>query len=555
MPALLAHGSAASSALLALLVIAACGGRTGYAGSTGGATAGSGGEAGVTSGTVVGATGATSSGATVAVTGTDTGGTVSGAGPSGSVTSGTSGSPMSGAASGIATSSGTDAGTGTIAITPDVDAGPDGASLGAVPSAGCGKPWTGVTGKWVAQPTGCPPSPTGIPNLNQGTSACQVIPPGGVVPATATSGSPEYRGWWVYVPTGYDASKPYTVIYNGAGAFDSNWFHAGADGYPYQDVDKGQAILVGLDYDTYSWLLGAYDNEHANSNDFTFMPWLMDEIENTFCVDKGREWMSGYAEGATLAQQFDCALPSRLRGEVMVSGWEPGGPNDPNGAAYPNALPPCNPAPTAAFFVHDILDADDPYDSILPGCSRILSQNGCTNTKCDPSDPTLTTPYSVAAIAGTPPQGVDLSAANATCVEFSGCPAEHPVVFCTTNYAPSHHADGQQFGVVKLFWDFISRLSPRGPCPSEQSWCGGFCVNEQTDPHNCGSCGAQCPNALDPYGTLCVSGACACPNSCLFPDGTTHCVDEQTDPNFCGSCFLSCPTAAPFCRRGQCTSN
>jgi poly(3-hydroxybutyrate) depolymerase len=321
----------------------------------------------------------------------------------------------------------------------------------AVPSAGCGKVLTVATGQWVAQPTGCAQGVN-----NQGTAACQAIPPGSTVPPTATPGSPEYRGWWVYVPTGYDASKPYTVIYNGAGSGDGNSFRAGADGYPYWKVDGGQAILVGLDYDTYSWSPYEYDVESPNSNDFLFMPWLMTEIENTFCVDTAREWMSGYAEGATMAQQFDCAFPARLRGEVLVSGWEPGSPEDPyNGAILGghSPLPTCNPAPTAAFFAHDIDDNGYPYDSILPGCSRVLQQNGCTNTKCDPSDTTITTPYTV-------PAGVDLQVSNGTCVKFTGCPDKYPVVFCTTNSGNDHHDDDQDMGIVPLFWDFMTAVPP-----------------------------------------------------------------------------------------------
>jgi hypothetical protein len=333
------------------------------------------------------------------------------------------------------------------------------------------------------------------------------------VPAVATKGSPEYRGWWVYVPTGYDPSKPYRVIYSAAGCFDPDWFHAGADGYPYQNVDNGAAILVGLDYDTYAELPADYDSRDPASNDLLFMPWLMNEIENTFCVDRTAEWMSQYEScGPALAQQLDCTLPARLRGTVLVGGCEPGN----SVVASLGTLPTCNPAPMAAFFVHDLLDTDDPYACILPGCSRILAQNGCSNTSCDPMDPTLTTPYSVTAVAGTPPQGVDLFVANATCVQFRGCPAEYPVVFCTTNYTPNHAADGQAFGVVKLFWDFISRMSPAspgcppglvlqngtcGPCPAGETDCGAVCLNEQTDPNNCGSCGKVCAGG-------CQGGVC-----------------------------------------------
>jgi len=352
---------------------------------------------------------------------------------------------------------------GTSGVAPVSDAGPDsGIMPGSVPSAGCGKAWTGATGMWVPQPTGCPsPRLTGgyaAINDNQGTAVCQAIPPGGTVPATAAEGTPEYRGWWVYVPNGYDPTKPHTVIYNGAGCGDGNYFTAGEFGYAYNTVDGGNAILVGLDYDTFSYVPGCYDSRDPQSNDLAFMPWLMNEIEGTLCVDTTREWMSEYNNAEpSLAQQFDCAFPARLRGQVLVGGSEPGA------SSYLGTLPPCNPAPTAAFYVRDFNDTDNPYVNILPGCSRVLQQNGCINTKCDPLDTTLTTPYPV-------PSGVTLPA-GASCVKFIGCPAEYPVAFCVTyNQGPGND---QNWGVDTMFWDFISGLSPASsgttalpPCPT-----------------------------------------------------------------------------------------
>jgi hypothetical protein len=427
---------------------------------------------------------------------------------------------------------------------------------------------------WIPQPAGCPsPGLTGgyaFSGNNQGTAACQAIPPGSTVPAMATQGSPEYRGWWVYVPSGYDASKPYTVMYSGAGCFDPNWFHAGVDGYPYYNVDDGQAILVGMDYDTFAESPGCYDAVDPESNDLTFMPWLMDEIEGTFCVDTTREWISDYGDYQnTLAQQFDCAFPARLRGQVLVSGTEPGAPGT------TGSLPTCNPAPLAAFYVKDVNDTDSTYASIIPGCSRVLKQNGCSNTKCDPMDTTLTTPYPV-------PAGVDLIKANGTCVKFNGCPADYPVVFCTTNYAPDHHDDDQYMGVVKLFWDFIqtdARGCPVGQlyqdgtcvasCSSPETACGDTCFNLQTDLFHCGACGTICP-----AGQSCESGSCVCPSgalicgstciysrskSCACPDPdfvcNGLCVGIQTDPSNCGACGNICPMAAPLCRAGVCAPN
>lgn len=333
-----------------------------------------------------------------------------------------------------------DASTSTsIEAQANTDANP----LAVRPSPGCGKALTVATGTWVSQPAGCA---QGIDN--QGTVECQAIPPGSTVPATATLGSPEHRGWWVYIPATYDPGKPYRVIFNAAGCGDNNWFNAGEDGYPYYNVDNGQAILVGLDYDTYSDVPSCYDNRSAQSNDFSFFPWLQNEIENEFCVDMSHEFFSGYLySGAWVAQQLNCAFPEKLRGTVAVSGCEPGA------SGFPGAqFSPCVDKPSAAFYVHDFHDTDNTYACILPACARMLRQNGCITaagtpyTACNPLDATMTTPYPV-------PAGLQLPN-GAVCNQFTGCPADYPVVFCTTyDQGPS---DDQNWGVVPLLWDFMN---------------------------------------------------------------------------------------------------
>jgi hypothetical protein len=529
-----------SWSLPVFVVIAACGGRTSGVSGSGSNVAVSG---SVSAGTVSGGSGTISMSASGSTSGTVT---------SGSVVS-------SGATSGTVVSvSGTITSSGTVGILPPVgDGGPDsGPALGPIPSAGCGKTSPVATAMWVSQPVGCAQGVN-----NQGTAACQAIPPGSVVAAKATQGSPEYRGWWVYVPTGYDSNKPYTVIYSAAGWGDPNYFHGGADGFPYQMVDGGNAILVGLDYDTFSPEGTGYDPNDPQSNDLVFIPWLMNEIESTYCVDTTREWISDYGDSENaLAEQLDCAFPARFRGQVMVSGSEPGAPG------YPGSLPTCHPSPMAAFYVHDINDTDSTYASILPGCSRILQQNGCSNTTCDPSDKTLTTPYPV-------PAGVNLTISNGTCVKF-GCPAEYPVVFCTTNYAPNHHSDDQYMGVVALFWNFINGVAPVrrcadgqgykngtcASCASGETTCNDVCANEATDPSFCGGCSTTCP-----IGGICQSGSCACPQgqtllngvcclsgevACPGPASFLTCVNPQTDSNNCGGCAVVCPSGT--CLGGVC---
>jgi hypothetical protein len=402
-----------------------------------------------------------------------------------------------GAASGAGMGGGLSGATGS-----DTTVGSSDGGLGAVkPSPGCGaSPWNGPTGQWVSQPPCCDPS-----SNNQGTSACQAIPPASTVPAQATKGSPEYRSWHVYVPSNYDPSKPTRVVYAG-NQCDVDWSLPDEVTYNYNDVQLGNAILVDLDYDVYS-IPGCYDVEDPQSNDFSFFPWLQSQIESQFCVDMNQEFFSGYSLGAALGQQLNCAFPDNLRGFVLYKGYEPGALPGVPGAQHS----PCVDQPTAALFVQSTGDLGDPYAAILPGCARVLAQNGCTTTICDPSNATLTMPYPV-------PPGVTLPGADAGCVQFNGCPANYPVVFCTVS-TDSRGGPGTEWGITKLFWDFMDRLTcPLGdgyfgryppspscaPCPGGEVACGNhFCVDLLNDNHNCGACGSACPS-----GGACRNGTC-----------------------------------------------
>ncbi|MFH1131472.1 MAG: hypothetical protein V1754_09060 [Pseudomonadota bacterium] len=48
--------------------------------------------------------------------------------------------------------------------------------------------------------------------------------------------------------------------------------------------------------------------------------------------------------------------------------------------------------------------------------------------------------------------------------------------------------------------------SEAGTCGAGLIDCGGFCVDTETDPHNCGFCGIQCPS-----GEVCVGSVCQQP--------------------------------------------
>jgi hypothetical protein len=82
-------------------------------------------------------------------------------------------------------------------------------------------------------------------------------------------------------------------------------------------------------------------------------------------------------------------------------------------------------------------------------------------------------------------------------------------------------------------------------CPT--TLCTGQCVDTQTDPTHCGSCGSVCPR-----GAMCIAGACKCPAAQSTPCNGS-CVDLATDHNNCGGCGNACP-AGDRCANKSCVA-
>jgi hypothetical protein len=260
------------------------------------------------------------------------------------------------------------------------------------------------------------------------------------------------HGYWVLVPNGYDPMKPLKVIFQGAGCDASVGGNlnkplggtgapnvSGKSNYDYSKVDGGTAIQVGVDYGPPR--NNCFNDQDPNSNDILFFPIVKKAIEAAFCVDTTNEFLSGYSSGSWWANQMTCVYGNQIRGAVEATGGEP--------PAQPTCVTGNH---TASLFLHDLQDQYNMFPLILPACVRALKNNGCPETVCDATTIAAQDPY-------TPPAGLTIPAMG-VCHSFKGCPADAPVVFCTTsNIEPGNgnHYIGMNAFIPPLFWDFINK--------------------------------------------------------------------------------------------------
>lgn len=322
----------------------------------------------------------------------------------------------------------------------------------------------------------------GLATIDAGATACVVAPtaarpartagcgksPGQALgqyverPLTVTCAADNARErlYYVRLPANYDANTAYRTVYLAPGCGPpQSQIPDQIKAYPLETASGDDAILIEMEaglYNKAEYNNAACSNEadaggsnlchfcfddgaaslSADSVEYGYFDRLHKQIEDDYCVDATRQFYAGYSSGGWMAHQLGCQFPDVLRAQASVTGGLP--------PAIKDGLKTCVDQPIAAFLIHDFNDQSNIYQGSVAAVNRLLALNGCTGGATMDSAPSA--PYTITGVPNT---------ATFSCVQYTGCPAQYPIVFCTSQ-DQQHNA--QTTAAVPGFWEFFSRL-------------------------------------------------------------------------------------------------
>jgi polyhydroxybutyrate depolymerase len=314
----------------------------------------------------------------------------------------------------------TDAGHANRVADSSTDAGASG-DAGTPPtraSAGCGKP---------------------RPNQDSSTEfirhdvSVTGVDPAFITDHPASGGSWTDRSYYVRLPDGYDASKPYPLSIGGGGCGNTDGTSGSGGGLAALPSGQNVAIQVGLNY-MYPQNAGAcFADDYINTPDLPYFDAVLAALETDYCVDSGKVFVDGFSSGAWEAYLLGCARAGVVRGIGTAEG------------GLRMTRPPCTQSKVAAILVAGLSDTENPIgpldppgknDSLgsAPARDDILMRNGCVGRDTEAWD-----------------------ASYPGCVKYTGCPDAYPVVWCAID---AGHGDGGDISRTG-FWKFWSSLPER----------------------------------------------------------------------------------------------
>jgi hypothetical protein len=223
----------------------------------------------------------------------------------------------------------------------------------------------------------------------------------------------DMRNYYVRLPQNYDPNKPYPVTFGGGGCGNTSGDSGKGGGKQATGIE---AIQIGLSY-VYSG--GAcFEDGYANTPEVPYFDAVMKDISAHYCVNLEKVFVGGYSSGAWEAITLGLARGGVIRGIATGAG------------GLRKERPTPSGIPMAAILLTGEGDEANPIDGPTGSAlarDEILKTNKCVGTN--------TMPF----------------AADQDCVQYTGCPAAFPVVWCTP---AGGHTEGsaEHWAAVGAFW-------------------------------------------------------------------------------------------------------
>ncbi len=222
------------------------------------------------------------------------------------------------------------------------------------------------------------------------------------------------RNYYVKLPTGYDPGKAYAVTFGGGGCGNTGGDSGNGGGKQASGIES---IKIGLSY-VYSG--GAcFEDGYANTPEVPYFDAVMADISAKYCVNLEKVFVGGYSSGAWESVTLGLARGGVIRGIATGAG------------GLRKERPPPSGIPMAAILLTGQGDTTNPIDG--PTGSALARDEILKTNKCVGTD---TTPF---------------AASDQNCVQYTGCPAPFPVVWCTPSGGHTGGTD-KHWAAVGAFW-------------------------------------------------------------------------------------------------------
>lgn len=271
--------------------------------------------------------------------------------------------------------------------------------------AACGGDASGDSGSAAPSPDGVNPR-TSLPRKSAGCGK-PATPSVAAGEAKKIDAGGKARSYLLYVPKGYDPNRAYPLVFvvHGLGATGPKM----AQFVKMQDITAGDAIVVFPD-----GLGGKWDVK--GDGDFAFFEAMVNGVGADLCVDPQRVFAEGFSFGAYMVNALGCKLPQVFRGIAAADG----GFNV-NGCTFD----------VAALVYHRTEDDNEPIKNGIAARDLWIAQNGC---------------------------GQETKSINALgCVEYQGCRAGAPVVWCEDKETSKYKHDLRDVYRAPI-WDWMKSL-------------------------------------------------------------------------------------------------